>query len=112
VRLGQVFVNLLSNAADAMDGQDGKRILVKIEASGPVLVTVADSGPGLAMPEKVFEPFYSTKVVGASEGMGLGLSISYGIVQSFGGEIRGENGLEGGAVFTVRLDPWREEWAA
>jgi two-component system C4-dicarboxylate transport sensor histidine kinase DctB len=112
VRLGQVFVNLLSNAADAMDGQDGKRILVKIEASGPVLVTVADSGPGLAMPEKVFEPFYSTKVVGASEGMGLGLSISYGIVQSFGGEIRGENGPEGGAVFTVRLDPWREEWAA
>ncbi|MDK3072030.1 ATP-binding protein [Sedimentitalea sp. JM2-8] len=112
VRLGQVFVNLLSNAADAMDGQDSKRILVKIQVTGPVLVAVADSGPGLAMPEKIFEPFYSTKVVGASEGMGLGLSISYGIVQSFGGEIRGENRPDGGAVFTVSLDPWREERAA
>ena len=50
-----------------------------------------DTGPGIDEPEKMFDPFYTTKEVGGSEGMGLGLSISYGLVQSFGGEIRGRN---------------------
>ena len=57
----------------------------------------------------MFEPFYSTKEVGGGEGMGLGLSISYGLVQSFGGNIRGVNAPGGGAEFTVELDYWREE---
>jgi len=63
------------------------------------------------VPERVFDPFYSTKEVGASEGMGLGLSISYGIVQSFGGEIRSGNRPDG-AEFVVELQPWAEEAAA
>lgn len=112
VRLGQVFVNLLTNAADAMEGHRQKRIDISISPSDPLIVTVRDTGPGIAMPDKVFDPFYSTKVVGASEGMGLGLSISYGIVQSFGGDIRGSNAPEGGAVFTVQLDPWQQEKVA
>jgi two-component system C4-dicarboxylate transport sensor histidine kinase DctB len=112
VRLGQVFVNLLTNAADAMEGQVVKRIRIEISENGPPTVTVRDTGPGIDMPDKMFEPFYSTKVVGASEGMGLGLSISYGIVQSFGGDIRGGNAPEGGAVFTVQLEPWQAEKAA
>lgn len=112
VRLGQVFVNLLTNAADAMDGQADKRIRIEISETGPLTVAVRDNGPGIDLPDKMFEPFYSTKVVGASEGMGLGLSISYGIVQSFGGDIRGGNAPDGGAVFTVQLEPWQEDIAA
>jgi len=69
-----------------------------------VEVSVRDSGPGIAEPEKIFDPFYTTKEVSDSEGMGLGLSISYGLVQSFGGDIRGRNHPDGGAVFTVELD--------
>ncbi|MCI5087157.1 MAG: sensor histidine kinase, partial [Rhodovulum sp.] len=52
---------------------------------------------------KIFDPFYTTKEVGLSEGMGLGLSISYGLVQSFGGAIRGRNRDTGGAEFAVEL---------
>lgn len=112
VRLAQVFVNLINNAADAMAGQARRSIGVAI-ATGPgaVTVSVRDQGPGIRTPEKLFEPFYTTKAVGSGEGMGLGLSISYGLVQSFGGKIRGENldGAEGGAVFVVELDHWQDE---
>lgn len=110
VRLSQVFVNLVNNAADAMAGQTDGRIEITLE-QGPVLrVRVRDTGPGIEDTDRIFEPFYSTKTVG--EGMGLGLSISYGLVQSFGGNIHGANHADGGAEFTVELDPWREEDAA
>jgi two-component system C4-dicarboxylate transport sensor histidine kinase DctB len=109
VRLGQVFVNLITNAAEAMQGQDAPKeisIAVAHAAPGRVRVEVADSGPGIADPEKIFEPFYSTKAVGSAEGLGLGLSISYGLIESFGGRITGQNGALGGAVFAVELDLW------
>lgn len=106
VRLAQVFVNLVSNAIDAMLETDTRVLKISVTGQGPYSVIVEDSGPGIAMPDKVFEPFYTTKEVGASEGMGLGLSISYGIVQSFGGQISGENLEEGGARFLVSLDAW------
>lgn len=109
VRLGQVFVNLINNAADAMAGQSVKAIWISVVPGERLEVRVQDSGPGIADPERVFEPFYSTKQVG--EGMGLGLSISYGLVQSFGGRIRGAN-TEKGALFSVELDYWHEEMAA
>ncbi|MBY6054927.1 ATP-binding protein [Leisingera daeponensis] len=107
VRLTQVFVNLINNAADAMQGQMEKVISICVDTGPRLQVRVQDSGPGIKEPEKMFDPFYSTKAVGSSEGMGLGLSISYGLVQSFGGNIRGAN-TGGGAVFTVELEPWRE----
>ena len=101
VRLQQVLVNLLSNAVDAMAGQDERKVTVRVsEAGSSILIEVADTGPGLDDPEKIFDPFYSTK---PAEGMGLGLSISYGLVQSFGGEISGRNSEEGGAVITLKL---------
>ncbi|WP_323781965.1 ATP-binding protein [Leisingera sp.] len=106
VRLTQVFVNLINNAADAMQGQPEKMIAVSVETGPRLQVRVQDSGPGIREPEKMFDPFYSTKAVGSSEGLGLGLSISYGLVQSFGGNIRGTN-TGGGAMFTVELAPWR-----
>jgi two-component system C4-dicarboxylate transport sensor histidine kinase DctB len=104
VRLGQVLVNLFSNAADAMAQSADKRIEITLHPGDPVVVAVRDTGPGIAEPEKIFDPFYSTKEVGGAEGMGLGLSISYGLVQSFGGEIRGRNAEGGGAVFLVELE--------
>ncbi|GAA3872291.1 sensor histidine kinase [Celeribacter arenosi] len=103
VRLQQVVVNLLSNAADAMRDSPQKRIEIDITGSDPVRLSVRDTGPGISEPDKIFDPFYTTKEVGASEGMGLGLSISYGLVQSFGGEIRGSNRPTGGAEFTIDL---------
>jgi len=108
VRLGQVFVNLISNAVDAMAGRALRRLAITVDAA---TVRIRDTGPGIDSPEHIFDPFYSTKEVGASEGMGLGLSISYGIIQSFGGEIRGRNGPDG-AEFVVELNPWVEEVAA
>jgi two-component system C4-dicarboxylate transport sensor histidine kinase DctB len=122
VRLVQVFVNLINNAIDAMAGQSerasgsepiGKVIEIILTAEPLPTVTVRDTGPGIEDPEKIFEPFYTTKAIGGAEdGMGLGLSISYGLVQSFGGNIRGANADGAGAVFTVELEPCREEDAA
>ncbi|MBO9464513.1 sensor histidine kinase [Tropicibacter sp. R15_0] len=106
VRLSQVFVNLINNAADAMAGLEQKGIRIEINNGDQLSVNVSDSGPGIEDPDRIFEPFYSTKEVG--EGMGLGLSISYGLVQSFGGQIRGSN-AEHGAMFTVELEYWSSD---
>ena len=104
VRLGQVIVNLFGNAIDAMAGQDLKVLEVTlINVPDHVLIIVADTGPGIAQPEKIFDPFYSTKEVGSDEGMGLGLSISYGLLQSFGGKISGRNRQDCGAEFIIEL---------
>jgi two-component system C4-dicarboxylate transport sensor histidine kinase DctB len=106
-----VFVNLINNAADAMIGLEDKRLSIRLEEAERLSVSVQDSGPGIADPERIFEPFYTTKEVD-HDGMGLGLSISYGLVQSFGGMIRGTNVSGGGARFTVELDRWTEDLAA
>lgn len=104
VRLQQVVLNLVTNALDAMSASPDKRLEIGLERDGQhAHLSVRDTGPGIAEPEKIFDPFYTTKEVGAGEGMGLGLSISYGLVQSFGGAIRGRNHPQGGAVFTVDL---------
>ncbi|NVO55068.1 sensor histidine kinase [Rhodobacteraceae bacterium B1Z28] len=111
VRLVQVFVNLINNAADAMVDLPHRRISITVNKGPRLRVSVCDTGPGIEDPDRVFEPFYSTKSVGSSEGMGLGLSISYGLVQSFGGDIRGANTADG-AAFTVELEPCEKEQAA
>lgn len=111
VRLGQVFVNLMTNALDAVAGADVRRVSATIRQGDVITVQISDSGPGLADPDKVFDPFYSTKEVGAAKGIGLGLSISYAIVQSVGGEIRAEN-TGNGACFSVTLLPVKQEQAA
>ena len=108
VRLQQVVVNLISNSVEAMEGHATKRLRIGLaEKAGIVTLSVSDTGPGIEEPERVFDPFYSTKQVGSEDGMGLGLSISYGLVQSFGGAIRGQNHAEGGAIFTVELNAAR-----
>lgn len=105
VRLQQVFVNIISNAFDSMRSSPQKDLSIRVSEQGEqVLVSFADSGPGVpeALRAHVFDPFYSTKSVG--EGMGLGLSITYGIVDQFGGKIEISDGPDGGAVFTVILN--------
>ncbi len=111
VRLVQVFVNLINNAADAMSQQEDRLVRIEINNGKMLAVTVRDIGPGIENTEKLFEPFYTTKAVGTSDGMGLGLSISYGLVQSFGGNIRGAN-AQTGAMFTVELEYYREDEVA
>jgi two-component system C4-dicarboxylate transport sensor histidine kinase DctB len=103
VRLQQVVVNLLSNAIDAMIGQPTRHITLDLQVDDQVRVTIRDTGPGLADPKRVFEPFYTTKDIGMSKGLGLGLSISYGIVGSFGGTLSATNTQDGGAIFTISL---------
>jgi two-component system C4-dicarboxylate transport sensor histidine kinase DctB len=105
VRLQQVIMNLIANASDAMmDQSDPRQVRITVTpVDDQIHVNVSDTGPGLKQPDQVFDPFYTTKTVG--EGLGLGLSISYGIVQSFGGDISGTNNPEGGATFTVKLTP-------
>jgi signal transduction histidine kinase len=60
-----------------------------------------DSGPGVRNPQRIFDPFYTTKAVG--KGMGLGLSVTYGVVQDHQGQITCENRPEGGAIFILRF---------
>lgn len=104
VRLQQVVLNLISNAIDAMAQSTPKRLEISLqETPADARIILKDTGPGLETPDKIFEPFYTTKSTGTDDGMGLGLSISYGIVQSFGGNIKGTNHPDGGAVFTVTL---------
>ncbi|WP_172328134.1 ATP-binding protein [Mangrovicoccus sp. HB161399] len=112
VRLQQVVTNLVLNALDAMGTAGGALTIRAEEAGAEVRISVADRGPGLAHPDRIFDPFYTTKEVGPGEGMGLGLSISYGLVQSFGGNIEGHNREGGGAVFTVTLPAPGKEAAA
>jgi len=104
VRLQQVVVNLLSNALDAMEGVPSPRIEVALaDGQGRVEIRVRDRGPGLTqdVEEKLFDPFFTTKRPG--KGLGLGLSISYNIVEDFGGRLSARNAEGGGAVFTVSL---------
>jgi two-component system C4-dicarboxylate transport sensor histidine kinase DctB len=104
VRLQQVIVNVLSNAADAVEGLADRRIHVTGRAEGDeVTLAIRDHGPGVApaIADRIFDPFFTTKQVGS--GLGLGLSISYNIMKDFEGDLRVANHPEGGAVFTLVL---------
>ncbi|NRP73297.1 C4-dicarboxylate transport sensor protein DctB [Ensifer psoraleae] len=104
VRLQQVLVNVISNAADAVESLNDRVISVKARREGDqVVITIRDRGPGVAsaIAERIFDPFFSTKGVG--KGLGLGLSISYNIVKDFGGNLTVSNHVEGGAVFRIEL---------
>ena len=104
-RLGQVFLNLISNAVQAMDEADPKRNLLRVRSFDDrdhVVVEVIDNGPGIpteVMP-RIFESFFTTKPRGM--GTGLGLPISLGIVRGLGGDIIVETRPGEGATFRVR----------
>jgi two-component system NtrC family sensor kinase len=102
-QLEQVFLNIINNAIDAvLEGGQGKTVKLQVyEKEGHIHVEFHDSGPGIKEPNRIFDPFYTTKSVG--KGTGLGLSICYGIIQEHGGTITAHNRPEGGAVIEVRL---------
>jgi signal transduction histidine kinase len=97
-----VFLELISNAADALQEVGGGTLHISLRPNGSqLMLEFADSGPGVKEPQRVFDPFYTTKSVG--KGTGLGLSTCYGILQQHEGEISCRNRPEGGAVFTILL---------
>ena len=99
-QLLHVFVQIISNAIDALEDTGGGGLKISLRPSERGLcIEFADSGNGIAEPERVFEPFYTTKPVG--KGTGLGLSTCYGILQQHGGEIFCANRASGGALITV-----------
>ena len=109
-RLEQVLVNLIGNALDAIkDRPDPQLSLHAYEAGGMVHLTVRDNGPGLseAAFARLFEPFFTTKPAG--EGLGLGLTLSAGILNENGGSLTAINHPDGGACFTLALPQAREE---
>ncbi|WP_323002371.1 histidine kinase [Denitromonas sp.] len=109
-QINQVFMNLLVNAAQAIDGQGTVTLSSGVEDDW-VWIAIADTGPGIAPAHlsKIFDPFFTTKPVG--QGTGLGLSVSYGIVNRHGGRIEVDSPPGGGTTFRVWL-PVRQRAAS
>jgi signal transduction histidine kinase len=101
-QLLQVFSHIINNAANAMSDRGGGLLEVTTRLNGnSVVIQFSDTGPGMAEPDRVFDPFYTTRPVG--QGTGLGLSMCYGIIQEHGGKISCRNRDEGGAIFLIEL---------
>ncbi|MGB7069558.1 MAG: ATP-binding protein [Pyrinomonadaceae bacterium] len=102
-KLQQVFTNLILNAVDSMFGGGSITLQTIVEASGSVAVDVTDTGEGIAQEnlKKVFDPFFTTKGVG--NGTGLGLAVSYGIIQEHAGTIEAHSQDGNGTTFRMRL---------
>ena len=102
-QLQQVLMNLAINAQQAMAPDGGTVDIVTSRDDDKVYISVSDTGPGIGEEEakKIFEPFYTTKAAG--EGTGLGLSVTYGIIQDHKGSIRVERAESGGARFVIEL---------
>lgn len=101
-QLFQGFVEIIENAVDALDEVGGGSLEITGECQGgEILLRFSDTGPGIRDPQRVFDPFYTTKPVG--KGTGLGLSAVYGMIQDHGGHISCQNNSQGGALFLIRL---------
>jgi two-component system NtrC family sensor kinase len=101
-QLFQAFVEIVENSIDALDESGGGSVKIAAQRQGnEAVLQFADTGPGIRDPQRVFDPFYTTKPVG--KGTGLGLSAVYGVVQDHEGQITCQNKPEGGALFTIRF---------
>ena len=110
-KLQQVFLNLFLNAKDAMAGAaaspgESRTLRIATEVNGHVSISIADSGSGIA-PEhlrRIYDPFFTTKTSaheGQARGTGLGLSVTYGIIQEHAGKIRVESNPGAGTTFIL-----------
>ncbi|MBY8073363.1 GHKL domain-containing protein [Vibrio fluvialis] len=104
IQLEQVLINLLTNAMQALDGQESRKVaMTLLSDSDGTLIHVDDNGPGIGQDKMahLFEPFFTTK----QNGLGLGLSISQQIIQSMNGDLTASVSPLGGARFTIHLPP-------
>jgi two-component system, NtrC family, sensor kinase len=109
-QIQQVFLNILNNARQAMEGRSNARVSVFTKRVGDQLqVIFEDNGPGISEENvsKIFNPFFTTKPVG--KGTGLGLSLSYGIIQEHGGNISVKSKLGEGTAFIIELPAATDE---
>ena len=110
IQLEQVFINLLTNARDALTGVPRKVISITCEVHADVVeLRVRDTGPGIpeGLEQRIFDPFFTTKKVGT--GTGLGLSITYGIIKDHQGIISVDSRPGEGALFVIHLPLIRQE---
>jgi two-component system NtrC family sensor kinase len=108
-QLGHVFMNLIINAAQSMDGEGTITITTKESASKEhVVIEIEDTGEGISSEhlEHIFEPFFTTKEEG--KGTGLGLSVVYGIIENHNGSITAKSVPGRGSIFIVELPTTRE----
>jgi C4-dicarboxylate-specific signal transduction histidine kinase len=104
IQLEQVFINLLTNARDALADAERREVCISSTTDGDtVKIAFADTGSGIAheLTQRIFDPFFTTKEVGG--GTGLGLSITYSIVKEHGGQIWVEGRPGEGAIFHIEL---------
>ena len=102
IQLGQVIINLVRNAVEAMEGTDRRELIVATRSDEQgIEIVVSDNGPGIApeVAERLFQPFVTSK----ASGLGLGLSICREIIETHGGQLTASPGEAGGAAFTIRL---------
>jgi signal transduction histidine kinase len=101
-QLNQVFMNILSNAVQAIEGK-GTIWIRTSRVDGYAFIRIKDNGPGMTdeVRKRIFEPFFTTKEVG--EGTGLGLSISFGIIEKHNGKIEVESKVGAGTEFTIKI---------
>jgi len=101
-QLFQAFIEIIENSIDALEEAGGGSLKISARRNGhEAVLQFSDTGPGIREPQRVFDPFYTTKPVG--KGTGLGLSAVYGVVQDHGGQITCQNKPEGGALFVLRF---------
>lgn len=102
IQLQQVLINLMRNGMDAMDSVSGERVLaihVRRMGDGAVQTEISDRGSGIEFPDKIFQPFFTTK----ENGMGMGLAICRSIVESHGGRLWAEGNEPRGTRFIFTL---------
>ncbi|MDS7598502.1 PAS domain-containing protein [Agrobacterium tumefaciens] len=102
VQLEQVLINLIRNASDAMQSIKGDQVITistTLKGSDLIEVEVRDTGPGIADPEKIFAPFFTTK----KDGMGMGLAICRSIIEAHQGQLRVETLKDGGAAVAFSI---------
>ena len=103
-QLQQVLMNIILNAADAMQGEGHLILNTSLDENGEnLIIDFADTGPGIREEDKkkIFDPFFTTKEVG--QGTGLGLSISYSIIRKHQGTVTVQSTFGEGATFTIKL---------
>ncbi len=102
-KLEQVFLNLFMNAGEAMGGHGSLSVVTSLNAQGAMEIRISDTGPGIHPDHlpRLFDPFFSTKEVG--RGVGLGLSVSYGIIKQHRGRIYVDTSAPFGATFVIEL---------